>query len=42
VAKKSIPEASISRTKFPWPPLEPTVRTAVGSLLDAARQKKDH
>jgi AcrR family transcriptional regulator len=32
----------ISRSKFPWPPLEPTVRTAVGALLDAARPKKDH
>jgi hypothetical protein len=32
----------ISRTKFPWPPLEPTVRTAVGSLLDAGRPFKDH
>ena len=27
----------ISRSKFPWPPLEPTVRTAVGRLLGAAR-----
>ena len=26
----------ISRSKFPWPPLEPTVRTAVGRLLGAA------
>jgi AcrR family transcriptional regulator len=24
----------ISRSKFPWPPLEPTVRTAVQGLLD--------
>jgi AcrR family transcriptional regulator len=32
----------ISRTKFPWPPLEQTVLTAVGSLLDAARPFKDH
>jgi len=27
----------ISRSKFPWPPLEPTVRTAVDRLLTAAR-----
>jgi len=27
----------ISRPRFPWPPLEPTVRTAVGRLLTAAR-----
>ena len=26
----------ISRPKFPWPPLEPTVRTAVGRLLAEA------
>jgi AcrR family transcriptional regulator len=26
----------ISRSKFPWPPLEQTVLTAVGALLDAA------
>jgi len=26
----------ISRAKFPWPPLEPTVRTAVGRLLGEA------
>ena len=26
----------ISRSKFPWPPLEPTVRTAVDRLLGAA------
>ncbi len=25
----------IYRPKFPWPPLEPTVRTAVGRLLGA-------
>jgi len=25
----------ISRPKFPWPPLEPTVRTAIGRLLGA-------
>ena len=24
----------ISRSKFPWPPLEPTVRAAVGRLLE--------
>jgi AcrR family transcriptional regulator len=28
----------ISRPRFPWPPLEPTVRTAVGGLLDAAQR----
>jgi AcrR family transcriptional regulator len=27
----------ISRSRFPWPPLEPTVTTAVGRLLAAAR-----
>ena len=27
----------ISRPRFPWPPLEPTVRTAVDRLLTAAR-----
>jgi hypothetical protein len=32
----------ISRPKFPWPPLEQTVLTAVGALLDAARPFKDH
>ena len=27
----------ISRPRFPWPPLEPTVRTAVDRLLTPAR-----
>ena len=25
----------ISRPKFPWPPVEPTVRTVIGRLLGA-------
>jgi len=29
----------ITRSKFPWPPLEQTVRTAVDGLLTAARQQ---
>jgi len=29
----------ISRPRFPWPPLEPTVRTAVGRLLGPARHQ---
>jgi hypothetical protein len=29
----------ITRSKFPWPPLEPTVRTAVGRLLGEARRQ---
>ena len=29
----------ISRSKFPWPPLEPTVRTAVDRLLGPARHQ---
>ena len=29
----------ISRPRFPWPPLEPTVRTAVDRLLADARQR---
>ena len=29
----------ISRSKFPWPPLEPTVRTVVDRLLAGARQR---
>ncbi|MBV9208528.1 MAG: TetR/AcrR family transcriptional regulator [Actinobacteria bacterium] len=30
----------ISRSKFPWPPLEPTVTTAVGRLLGAAGHRQ--
>ena len=31
----------ISRSKFPWPPLEPTVRTAVDRLLTATGHRPD-